>query len=91
MGGDMLRAVMSIETREDDSLAFGGYLISAAFCAVLGLLGAWGSPSWFSAFPLRYAYRVMDALGAYALSCATTDKSARTATGALGRSKSSRA
>jgi hypothetical protein len=83
MGGDMLRAVMSIETREDDSLAFGGYLISAGFCVVLGLLGAWGSPSWLSVFPLRYAYRFMDALGAYALSCA--------ATGALGRSKSSRA
>ena len=67
----MLRATMPIETREGDSLAFGGYVISAAFCVVLGLLGAWGSPSWFSAFPLRYAYRFMDALGAYALSCAT--------------------
>jgi len=68
---DILHIAMSIETLESDSLAFGGYVISAGFCVVLGLLGAWGSPSWFSAFPLRYAYRFMDAIGAYALSCST--------------------
>lgn len=62
---------MSGEASESESLVFGGYSVSVAFCVILGLLGAWGSPSWFSAFPLRSMYRLMDALGAYSLSCAT--------------------
>jgi DNA-binding CsgD family transcriptional regulator len=52
-----------------DAFARGGFCASAALCAVVGLLSSWGSPSWLPGVPLRYAYRFMDALGAYALSC----------------------
>lgn len=55
---------------ERGSTALAGYAASSAACVVLALLGSWGSPEWFSSIPLGYAYDFMDALGAYALSCA---------------------
>jgi|GEM_PF-1355366 len=50
---------------------FAALLLSSSASVLLGFLGAWGSPEWFSGFPLDYAYSFMDALDAYALACAT--------------------
>jgi DNA-binding CsgD family transcriptional regulator len=49
--------------------AFWGSFFSAFFCILISFLNVWGNPSWFDAFPLASAYRFMNALLVYALSC----------------------
>ncbi len=51
--------------------ALGGFFFSALFCALISLLNGAGIPFQFKAFPLASAYRFMDALQVYALSCMT--------------------
>jgi len=51
------------------SKSFIGFFFSALVCLFIAFLSAWGNPSWFDDLPLASAYRFMNGLLAYSLSC----------------------
>lgn len=54
---------------ERASSSFLGFFFSAFCCLFIAFLNAWGNPSWFDDIPLASAYRFMNGLLAYSLSC----------------------
>ncbi len=52
-----------------DASAAPGFFISAFFFSLLSLLNDWGTPAWFSSFPLSSAFLFFDSLRLYSLSC----------------------